>query len=87
MPYRILQGVHSGDTGQQVVILNTNSGLYYALDGVAKDIWVVILEGGSILEMAPRISRDYGITLEQATNDIEDFLVSLLSAKLVEETA
>ena len=69
--------------GDETVLLDLESGMYFGLDGVGKRIWDAVAEGKNCEEIAATISSEYDVEQEQAQEDVIEFLSGLAERKLV----
>jgi hypothetical protein len=65
------------------VVLNLSSGIYYGASDVGARIWTLALNGKSQNEIADVLSREFDVTVEQASNDVQAFLADLESRNLL----
>ena len=69
--------------GEETVLLDLASGLYFGLDGVGKRIWESITEGKSLAETVDVIVAEYDVDCEQARADVTEFAGDLLERGLL----
>jgi hypothetical protein len=70
--------------GDETVLLDLASGIYFGLDGVGKRIWEAIAEGRNIEETATIITAEYEVEEAQAKADVIDFIGNLVERGLLE---
>ncbi len=63
--------------GGKVVILTTADYSLHELNEVASRVWEFVAEPTPVGELAERISSEYDVTAERASEDLVDFLPSL----------
>ena len=69
--------------GEETVLLNLESGIYFGLDGVGKFIWDSVSDGKSLAETVDSIVAEYEIGEDQATTDVVDFTATLVERGLL----
>ena len=69
--------------GEETVLLNLESGIYFGLDGVGKFIWDSVSDGKSLAETVDSIVAEYKIGEDQATKDVVDFTATLVERGLL----
>jgi hypothetical protein len=69
--------------GDEAVILNIDSGLYYTLDKVGKITWDMITNNNDDDEIIKKIVSVYDVDEKTATRDLKDFLKMLKKEKLI----
>ena len=69
--------------GEETVLLNLESGIYFGLDGVGKFIWDSVSDGKSLAETVDSIVAEYKIGEDQATTDVVDFTATLVERGLL----
>ena len=69
--------------GEETVLLNLESGIYFGLDGVGKFIWDSVSDGKSLAETVGSIVAEYKIGEDQATTDVVDFTATLVERGLL----
>ena len=68
------------------VLLNLDSGEYYALNETASAIWKGFIEQQSNGDIANTLCKDFDCDLEQSNQDILDFFDYLAEEKLIVKT-
>ena len=74
---------HVEDDRRNVVVLNTETGQIYGLDGSAAVIWSVVAASGSEADAAVALAGRYGIPPERAAQDVRGFVDTLVAANLL----
>ncbi len=69
--------------GDEIVILNEESGEYFGIDGVGLDIWNLISKKNSLEDIVEFISNRYGIDRDTAYRDSIEFIDALLRHGLI----
>ena len=73
----------SRPVGDETVLLDLASGMYFGLDGVGKRIWESVSGGKSLAETADAIVAEYEVGEEQARSDVIDFAKRLVERGLL----
>jgi hypothetical protein len=71
--------------GDETVLLDLASGIYFGLDGVGQKIWEAVTEGRSLGEAATAIVNDYEVEEAQAQSDVIKFAGELVTRGLLAE--
>ena len=71
--------------GDETVILDLASGVYFGLDGVGKRIWESISDGKSLAEATSIIVDEYDVDESQAEVDVMQFVSDLVERGLLRE--
>ena len=71
--------------GDETVLLDLASGIYFGLDGVGQKIWEAVTEGRSLGEAATAVVNDYEVDEPQAQSDVIEFAADLLARGLLAE--
>ena len=77
--------VMSRVVGDDTVLLDLESGMYFGVDGVAKQIWESISEGRSLGETAEVIASEYEVDEASAQADVLEFVSELVARGLLAE--
>ena len=75
--------VMSRVVGDDTVLLDLESGMYFGVDGVAKRIWESISEGRNLGETAEVIASEYEVDEAQAQADVLKFVTDLAERGLL----
>ena len=67
------------------VLLNMDSGKYYALDAVGGRVWDLCDGARTVSEIARILSTEYEAPLEVIATDVQELLTHLLNENLVGE--
>jgi len=65
------------------VILHTGSGKYFGFNHVGTDIWDLLEEPHSVVEVTERIADGYDVTQERCRDDIDELVEELIEKELV----
>ena len=77
--------VMSRMVGDETVLLDLASGLYFGLDGVGQRIWQAVADGKKLSETVDIIVAEYEVDQDQATADVLQFASTLLERGLLSE--
>ena len=69
--------------GDETVLLDLASGIYFGLDGVGKLIWDAVAEGNNLEQIAAIIVGEYDVDEAQAQADAIEFLGELVERGLL----
>jgi hypothetical protein len=69
--------------GDETVLLDLESGIYFGLDGVGKRIWESVAEGYSLGETASVIATEFEVDEAQAQADLIVFASDLVERGLL----
>jgi hypothetical protein len=76
--------VMSRFVGDETVLLDLASGMYFGLEGVGKRIWESFADGKSLGETAAIIASEFEVDEEQAQADLTQFATELIERGLLE---
>jgi len=71
--------------GDEAILLNVASGMYFGLDPVGTRIWELLVEGAGKQEILGRVLDEYDVEPERARTDVEAFIQALASKGLTQE--
>jgi hypothetical protein len=71
--------------GDETVLLDLASGLYFGLDGVGQRIWQAVANGKKLSETVDIVAAEYDVDRDQATADVLQFASTLLERGLLAE--
>ena len=71
--------------GNETVLLDLESGIYFGLDGVGKRIWESIGDGLTLGETAAAVVSEYEVDEGQAQADVIEFARDLVERGLLAE--
>ncbi|WP_172824770.1 PqqD family protein [Pajaroellobacter abortibovis] len=86
MPIKIAQDVHARAFDEELIILDLNGGVYYALDPIGARIWEGITRNIPLEEIIEAISIDYDESKERVKEDTLLLIKELEDQKLVIHT-
>ncbi len=70
-------------TNSAVVLLNLNSGQYYALDDIGHDVWQLCDGNRTFQDIIGRMAESYDAPLVTLEKDISDLLEELAHEQLI----
>jgi hypothetical protein len=73
----------SSKLGDDVVILNLKSGVYYGLDPVGARVWELIQETKSVGAIRDVILSEFDVATEQCESDLNDLLADMQAQGLI----
>jgi len=68
----------------QVIMINLETGAYYALEAAAADCWSALAAGAGFRDIVSDVVRRYDVDRERAEKDVEIFLDSMVNEGLVQ---
>ena len=71
--------------GDETVLLDLKSGIYFGLDGVGKRIWESVAKGNNLSQAVAIIVAEYNVDEEQAQTDVIEFAKDLVARGLLIE--
>jgi hypothetical protein len=69
--------------GEETVLLDLASGMYFGLDGVGKTIWESISMDRNLAETIDAVVTEYDVEKERAEADVIEFTSSLVERGLL----
>lgn len=81
--FEIPPHVHARRIGDEVVILNVESGTYFGLDPVGARAWDLIAEGASLGVVCQTLLDEYEVGQEQLERDIAQLVQDLRNQGLL----
>ena len=69
--------------GDETVLLDLASGIYFGVDGVGQRIWKSVSDGQTLAQAAAHIVEEYDVAEEQAQADVLEFANDLLERGLL----
>jgi len=70
--------------GDEVAILNSETGTYFGLDPVGSRIWCLMAEGLGIDEVVAKLLAEYQVDEERVRNDLRELIEQLEERALVQ---
>ena len=68
--------------GDEAVLLNVESGVYFGLNAIGARIWELLVEGPTQEEIVGRLLDEYDVEAAQLRADIEGFMQALAAKGL-----
>jgi hypothetical protein len=78
--------VMSRQVGDETVILDLSSGMYFGLDPVGARIWQLLTEGHQLDAVVTTLLAEYAVPENQVRQDVQALLDELVTRGLVEVT-
>lgn len=78
------QDIVARSVGDEMVLLDLETGTYFTLNGVGAFIWRQIEEQCDVDAIATRMVNEYEVDLHQARNDASTLLSTMLDQGIVE---
>ena len=69
--------------GEEVAILNSETGTYFGLDPVGSRIWCLMADGAPIDEVVSTLLAEYRVDEQRARDDLRDLINELVARSLV----
>jgi hypothetical protein len=69
--------------GEETIILDLESGMYFGLDAVGKRIWESISDGNTLSETVDIVAKEYEVEEDRAAADLAEFANDLLERGLL----
>jgi len=85
--YGFLETIAWRKVDSEAVILNLETSEYYSANDAGSRIWELLANGAGSRKIAHALSEEYGLPLEEAERDTEDFLAELLKLELIRADA
>ncbi len=76
--------VMSRQVGDETVILDLGSGMYFGLDPVGARIWQLLSEGHQVDAVVTTLLGEYNVTEDQLRQDVNNLVSELASRGLIE---
>jgi hypothetical protein len=85
MALTLRPGVYEAETEYGIVLLDSDSGEYYDLNGTGAVVLRSLLAGATAEQAAKALTEEYAVGLADATQDVRELVSSLRGARLVDE--
>ena len=85
--FRTVDTVVVTEQADTTILLDLRSGRYHTLNPVGGLIWSILATGASMERVIARVGEAFDAADEQVTDDVEEFVGSLLSAELIRPDA
>ena len=69
--------------GEEVAILNSETGTYFGLDSVGSRIWCLMAEGAGVDEVVATLLSEYGVDEHRLRTDLRELIEQLAARALV----
>lgn len=84
---RIPSHILARQVGDEVIILDLESGAYFGLDQVGARVWQLVVEGQSPDAICNVLIAEFDAPRSQVTSDCKRLFVELLEKRLLVETS
>ena len=71
--------------GDETVLLDLKSGLYFGLDGVGRVIWESVAAGNNLAQTVAAVVDEFDVERAQAETDVLEFAKTLVERGLLAE--
>ena len=79
----IPEQVMARQVGEETVILDLASGIYFGLDPVGARIWQLLGEGRTLAEVCESMLAEYEVQRDEIERDLSDLLAALADKELI----
>ena len=87
MTLKLRDGVSAADTDYGMALLDEDSGQYWNLNPTAALALRTLLDGGTTAQAVQKLTQQYAVDADTASQDIDNLVGELHSAGLVKESA
>jgi len=84
MLYKRNVNIEFSSIGNEIGMLNIDTGMYYVIDEIGKDLWDYLVDPISVTDLVNKTLNDYDIDYETCLNDVKQFLQELHERKLID---
>jgi hypothetical protein len=81
--YQPSEGVMASQVGDEAILLDLGSGIYYSLNAAGAPIWTALVGGRCQTEIVDALVADFDVTPAVAARDVESFIARLVELGLV----
>jgi hypothetical protein len=74
----------SCELGDEHVILNLDTGIYYGLDAIGARVWDIIQEPKTVVEILDILLTEYEVEVDTCRNDLLALMQEMAAQKLIE---
>lgn len=75
------------EVGDELLVLKLSTGTYLTLNAVGKELWSKLEDGATGTQLAEGLVERYGISSEQAAEDVASFIGDMTSSGLLADRA
>ena len=83
----VSDGVVCAELGDEAVLLNVETGVYFGLDSVGHTIWTLLVTGHDADQIERTLLQEFEVDANQLQADVANFLGALRARGLVREVA
>ena len=69
--------------GEETVVLNLESGIYFGLDSVGTRIWELLTEGNSFTEICDTMTEEFNVDRDTLEEDVKELVRTLKDKGLI----
>lgn len=73
--------------GEEMVLLNLDSEMYFSLDSMGARFWSVLVESSSLEEAEATLLEEFDVEPDRLRKDLRAILASMAENRLIESTA
>lgn len=84
--YQPNEGVMASQVGDEAILLDLGSGIYYSLNAVGAPIWTGLTGGKCHAEIVDTLVAEFDVTPAVAARDVESFIAQLVEMGLVKQS-
>ena len=81
--FELVDEVVAADVGEQTVLLNVETGMYFGLDPVGTQIWKGLADGDDETALVARLVEQYQVSPEGLRSDVRAFIDELADEGLI----
>ena len=85
--YRRAIEMMEADIGTELVALDMEEGRTFGFNEVAADVWRNLAEPKSFDQLRDELLREYDVSVERCTQDLQDLLNEMIAQGLVEQSS
>lgn len=78
--------VMTSQVGDELILLDLNSGIYHSLNAAGAPIWAELTNGTRQSEIVDRIVAEFEVSPATAARDVESFIEQLAALGLVKQS-
>ncbi len=83
MAYSLTEEFVWKEVGDQVVVLNLDSGVYYSLNPTGSRVWKGLMEQSSLEDIVGKLCDEYRVNEATARKDAEEMIDQFLAKKML----
>ncbi len=83
MAYSLTEEFVWKEVGDQVVVLNLDSGVYYSLNPTGSRVWKGLMDQSSLDDIVGKLCDEYSVSEATARKDAEEMIDQFLAKKML----